>query len=222
MAVEAVESAAARKRRAGQILARLREEYPDSRCALDFASPLQLLAATVLAAQCTDARVNAVTPELFARYPTARHLAEAELADLEEVVHPTGFYRNKARALQGLGRALVAEHGGEVPDDMEALRALPGVGRKTANVVIGNAFHRNEGIVVDTHVTRLSRRLGLTAETHSETAEKIERDLMPLVPREDWTLVSHLLIDHGRAVCKAKKPECPRCVLQALCPSAEI
>lgn len=215
----APESAAARKKRAGQILALLREEYPDSRCALDFASPLQLLAATVLAAQCTDARVNAVTPQLFARYPTARHLAEAELPELEEVVHPTGFYRNKARALQGLGRALVAGHGGEVPDDMESLRALPGVGRKTANVVIGNAFHRNEGIVVDTHVLRLSRRLALTAETDPE---KIERDLMPLIPREDWTLVSHLLIDHGRAVCKAKKPECPRCVLQALCPSAEI
>lgn len=214
-----VEPAAARKQRAGQILALLREEYPDSRCALDFASPLQLLAATVLAAQCTDARVNAVTPQLFARYPTARHLAEADLPELEEVVHPTGFYRNKARALQGLGRALVAGHGGEVPDAMESLRALPGVGRKTANVVIGNAFHRNEGIVVDTHVLRLSRRLALTAETDPE---KIERDLMPLVPQQDWTLVSHLLIDHGRAVCKAKKPECPRCVLQALCPSAEI
>jgi endonuclease III len=213
------ESAAARRRRTGEIVARLRAEYPDSRCSLDFQSPLQLLVATVLAAQCTDERVNAVTPELFRRLPTARDLATAPLAEIEELVRSTGFYRNKARALQGLGQALVAEHGGEVPAAMDALRALPGVGRKTANVVLGNAFQRAEGIVVDTHVSRLSGRLGLTAES---AAEKIERDLMALVPQEDWTDISHLLIDHGRAVCKARKPECGRCVVNALCPSAEV
>jgi endonuclease III len=213
------ESAAARRRRTGEIVARLRTEYPDSRCSLDFQSPLQLLVATVLAAQCTDERVNAVTPELFRRLPTARDLATAPLAEIEELVRSTGFYRNKARALQGLGQALVAEHGGEVPAAMDALRALPGVGRKTANVVLGNAFQRAEGIVVDTHVHRLSGRLGLTTET---AAEKIERDLTALVPHEDWTDVSHLLIDHGRAVCKARKPECGRCVVNALCPSAEV
>jgi endonuclease III len=213
------ESAAARRRRTGEIVARLQAEYPDSRCSLDFTSPLQLLVATVLAAQCTDERVNAVTPELFRRLPTARHLAAAPLAEIEELVKSTGFYRNKAKALQGLGLALAAEHGGEVPADMAELRALPGVGRKTANVVLGNAFGRAEGIVVDTHVQRLSGRLGLTAESEPE---KIERDLMALVPAEHWTLVSHLLIDHGRAVCKARKPECGRCVVNALCPSAEV
>jgi endonuclease-3 len=213
------ESGKARKARTAEILARLRAEYPDSRCSLDFENPLQLVVATVLAAQCTDERVNAATPALFRRCPSARHYAEIPIAELEELVRTTGFYRNKARSVQNLGRTLVASHGGEVPATMDELKALPGVGRKTANVVLGNAFGKNEGVVVDTHVQRLSRRLGLTDETDPE---KIERDLIPLIPREDWTLWSHLLIDHGRKVCKARKPECPVCLLADLCPSAEI
>ena len=213
------ESGRARKARTAEILARLKRQYPDSRCSLDFQTPLQLLVATVLAAQCTDERVNAVTPALFRRYPAARDYAEASLPELEEMVRTTGFYRNKARALQGLGTALASGFGGEVPADMEKLRTLPGVGRKTANVVLGNAFGINEGVVVDTHVQRLSRRLGLTEETDPE---KIERYLIPLVPREDWTVWSHLLIDHGRAICKARKPECAACVVADLCPSAEV
>jgi endonuclease III len=213
------ESGKARKARTAEILARLRAEYPDSRCSLDFKSPLQLLVATVLAAQCTDERVNAATPALFRRCPTAKHYAEIPTEELEELVRTTGFFRNKARSVQNLGRTLVAVHGGEVPNTMDELNALPGVGRKTANVVLGNAFGKNEGVVVDTHVQRLSRRLGLTDETDPE---KIERDLIPLIPREDWTLWSHLLIDHGRKVCKARKPECPVCLVAHLCPSAEI
>ena len=213
------ESGRARRARTLEILERLRRTYPDSRCSLDFQTPLQLLVATVLAAQCTDQRVNQATPALFRRFPTARDLAAGDLAEIEELVRTTGFYRNKARALKTLGQALLAEHGGEVPDTMEALHALPGVGRKTANVVLGNAFGKNVGVVVDTHVQRLSRRLGLTEE---DDPEKIERDLMPLVSQEDWTLWSHLLIDLGRAVCKARKPECPRCPLADVCPSAEV
>jgi endonuclease III len=213
------ESGKARRGRAAEILARLRSEYPDSRCSLDFQNPLQLLVATVLAAQCTDERVNKATPALFRRCPDARAYAEIPLPELEELVRTTGFYRNKARALQNLGRALIADHGGEVPATMEELKALPGVGRKTANVVLGNAFKINAGIVVDTHVQRLSRRLGLTEQTDPE---KIERDLLPLVPQEEWTRWSHLLIDHGRKVCKARKPECPACIVAELCPSAEV
>lgn len=213
------ESGKARRARADEILSRLKREYPDSRCSLDFQNPLQLLVATVLAAQCTDERVNQATPALFRRCPTAREYAEIPSPELEELVRTTGFYRNKARAVQNLGRTLVTEHGGEVPSTMEELNALPGVGRKTANVVLGNAFGKNEGIVVDTHVQRLSRRLGLTGQTDPE---KIERDLLPLVPREDWTLWSHLLIDHGRKVCKARKPDCPVCRVADLCPSAEV
>jgi endonuclease-3 len=213
------ESGKARKTRTAEILARLRAEYPESRCSLDFESPLQLLVATVLAAQCTDERVNAATPALFRRCPTARHYAEIPIEELEELVRTTGFFRNKARSAQNLGRTLVAAHGGEVPATMDELKALPGVGRKTANVVLGNAFGKNEGVVVDTHVQRLSKRLGLTDETDPE---KIERDLIPLIPREDWTLWSHLLIDHGRKVCKARKPECPVCRVADLCPSAEV
>jgi endonuclease III len=213
------ESGKARRARTGEILARLKREYPHSRCSLDFASPLQLLVATVLAAQCTDERVNQATPALFRRCPTARDYAEIPIAELEELVRTTGFYRNKARALQNLGRVLLAGHGGVIPDTTEELNALPGVGRKTANVVLGNAFGKNEGIVVDTHVQRLSRRLGLTAETDPV---KIERDLVALVPRDDWTLWSHLLIDHGRKVCKARKPDCPACPVADLCPSAEV
>ena len=175
--------------------------------------------ATVLAAQCTDQKVNEVTPPLFRRYPTARDFAAADLAELEEMVRQTGFYRNKARALKNLGMTLVAEHGGEVPEAMEPLVALPGVGRKTANVVLGNAFGRNEGIAVDTHVQRLSRRLFLTDQ---EDPEKIERDLAELLPREEWTRFALLLQDHGRKICKARKPECAVCPVADLCPSAEI
>ena len=213
------ESKRARRERAAEILARLRREFPRTRIALDFQSPLQLLMATVLAAQCTDQKVNEVTPPLFQRYPTARDFAAADLAELEEMVRQTGFYRNKAKALKNLGMTLVAEHGGEVPDAMEPLVALPGVGRKTANVVLGNAFGRNEGIAVDTHVQRLSRRLFLTEE---EDPEKIERDLVDLLPREEWTRFALLLQDHGRKTCKARKPECAVCPVADLCPSAEI
>ncbi len=213
------ESAPARRRRTAELVARLKEEYPDSRCALHFENPLQLLVATILSAQCTDKRVNMVTPALFARCPTAADYAAIDSAELEELIRTTGFFRNKARSLKGLGQALEDEHGGKVPARMAALVKLPGVGRKTANVVLGNAFGRDEGIVVDTHVSRLSQRLALTAEN---TPEKIERDLTELVPRGDWTLWAHLLIDHGRRVCKARKPDCPNCVLADLCPSAEL
>jgi endonuclease-3 len=213
------ESKRAKKERAGEILARLRREYPESRCALDHASPLELLVATILSAQCTDQRVNQVTPALFERYPTARGYAEAALEELEELVKSTGFYRNKARALKALGIALVDRFNGAVPEAMEELVTLPGVGRKTANVVLGNCFGKNEGVVVDTHVHRLSRRLGLSAH---DDPEKIERDLMELVPREAWTLWGHLVIDHGRRVCAARKPNCAACVLAEICPSAEV
>jgi len=213
------ESGRARRARAAEILARLRLAYPDSRIALDFESPLQLLVATVLAAQSTDKKINEVTPALFRRYPSAADYAAADLAELEVMVHQTGFFRNKAKALKGLGTALVAEHGGEVPAELEALCSLPGVGRKTANVVLGNAFGKNEGFIVDTHVQRLSRRLGFTANTEPE---KIEQDLVGLIPREDWTLGANLLIHHGRQVCVARKPACPRCPVADLCPSAEV
>jgi endonuclease III len=213
------ESGKARKARAAEILDRLEAQYPGTRLALDFETPLQLLVATVLAAQCTDKKVNEVTPALFRRYPTARDYAEADLAELEEMVRQTGFYRNKARALKNLGMALITEHEGNVPAVMDALTGLPGVGRKTANVVLGNAFGLQEGIVVDTHVQRLSRRLGLTEETDPE---KIELDLLPLIPRERWTRFGHLMQDHGRAICKARKPECPICPVAELCPSAEV
>jgi len=213
------ESGRARRQRAAEILARLRQAYPEVRLALDFQSPLQLVMATVLAAQCTDERVNQVTPALFRRYPTARDYAAADILELEEMVRTTGFFRNKARALKNLGTALTAEHGGEVPASLELLVALPGVGRKTANVVLGNAFGLNEGVAVDTHVQRLSRRLFLTEETDPE---KIERDLMAVLPREEWTRFALLLQDHGRKICKARKPECAICPVADLCPSAEV
>jgi endonuclease-3 len=213
------ESGRARRQRAAEILARLRQTYPEVRLALDFQNPLQLVMATVLAAQCTDERVNQVTPALFRRYPTARDYAAADILELEEMVRTTGFFRNKARALKNLGTALAAEHGGQVPASLELLVALPGVGRKTANVVLGNAFGLNEGVAVDTHVQRLSRRLFLTEETDPE---KIERDLMAVLPREEWTRFALLLQDHGRKICKARKPECAICPVANLCPSAEV
>jgi len=206
-------------RRTKSVLQRLKAEYPNAKCALQHQDPLQLLVATILSAQCTDKRVNMVTPALFARYPSAADYAAAPLQELEEMVRSTGFYRNKAKSLQGLGRVLVEHHEGKVPQTMAQLVKLPGVGRKTANVVLGNAFGIDEGVVVDTHVGRLSRRLGLTEQ---QNPVKVERDLIDLVPRKSWTLWSHLLIDHGRAVCDARKPKCGDCVLAELCPSAEI
>jgi len=197
----------------------LAEAYPDAHCALDHDGPFQLLTATILSAQCTDKRVNMVTPALFARYPDAASLAIAEQEDVEEIIRSTGFFRNKAANLIAMAGALVDRHGGEVPAEMDALVALPGVGRKTANVVLGNSFDRNEGIVVDTHVSRLSQRLGLTRDTDPV---KIESSLVPLFPRERWTMLSHLLIEHGRQICDARKPRCADCQLLQLCPSAML
>lgn len=197
----------------------LPELYPDAHCELDFENPLELLVATVLSAQCTDKRVNMVTRELFRQCRTAGDYAAIPVAKLEGLVRPTGFFRNKAKNLKALGARLVAEHGGEVPPDPDKLAALPGVGRKTANVVLGNAFGIEAGVVVDTHVGRLARRLGLTAH---EDPVKVERDLAALFPREKWTLLSHWLISHGRARCKARKPDCAGCELAGMCPSAAL
>lgn len=205
--------------RMSEVLERLHQAYPEIRCSLDFDSPFQLLIATILAAQCTDERVNGVTPALFACYPTAATMAEAPLTQLEELVRTTGFYRNKAKNIQGASRALVERHGGEVPQSIEALAALPGAGRKTANVVLGNAFGMQEGIAVDTHAGRLSRRLGFTAQ---DDPVKVEQELLVLVPRGEWTDYTHLMIYHGRAVCSAKRPNCGVCLLADLCPSAGV
>jgi len=210
-------SAAPRLALATEIQRRLAEAYPDAHCELDHRNAFELAVATVLSAQCTDKRVNMVTPELFRRWPTPAALAEASLEEIEDVIRSTGFYRNKAKSIQGLARALMADHGGEVPAAMDALVVLPGIGRKTANVVLGNAFGLNEGIVVDTHVARLSARFGLTRETD---AVRIERALMPLFARETWAQLSHLLIWHGRRVCDARRPRCGDCLLNDLCPSA--
>jgi endonuclease-3 len=200
-----------------ETIARLKTAYPEARTALYWSNPLELLVATILSAQTTDVRVNAVTPNLFAKYPTAADYAGADPTELEEDIRPTGFFRNKAKSLRGMARALADDHGGEVPRTMDDLVALPGVGRKTANVVLGNAFGIDEGVVVDTHVRRLSNRLGFTTQNDPE---KIERDLMQTVPKRDWTVFSHLLILHGRSVCKARKPACVDCVVNDLCPSA--
>jgi endonuclease-3 len=204
-------------RHASEVGARLAALYPDAHCELDYTTPLQLLVATILSAQCTDKRVNMVTPALFERFPTARALADAPIEEIEELVKTTGFYRNKAKNVQGMARALVERHGGKVPTTMEELVVLPGVGRKTANVVLGNAFGINAGIVVDTHVARLGARFGLTRETDPV---KIEQALIPLFPREQWTLLSHWMIWHGRRVCDAKKPRCAECTLRDICPSS--
>jgi endonuclease-3 len=208
-----------RRARLRRIIARLEREFPAARCALDHDSPLELLVATILSAQCTDARVNVVTPSLFAKYRSAGAYAAADPRELEREIQSTGFFRNKTKAILGMAQALVERHGGRVPDTMDALVALPGVGRKTANVVLGNAFGKNEGVVVDTHVQRLSGLLGLTRE---RTPEKIERDLMALVPRAKWTVFSHLLILHGRKTCIARRPRCESCRLSELCPSSSV
>jgi endonuclease-3 len=202
-----------------EVFSRLKRAYPDARTELDYETPLQLAIATILSAQCTDRRVNMVTPLLFQTFPTAAALADAPPEKLEEIIKSTGFFRNKTKSLIGLGKALVERHNGEIPDSMEELVKLPGIGRKTANVILGNAFGKNEGIVVDTHVARLSNRLGLTRETDPI---KIEQDLMPLFPRKDWALLSHLLIFHGRRVCEARRPKCEICVLNDICPSSTV
>jgi endonuclease-3 len=204
---------------ASEVTARLKAEYPDARTELDWSNPLELLVATILSAQTTDVQVNRVTENLFSKYRTAEDYADSTPDELEEDIRPSGFYRNKARSLRGMASALVEEHGGEVPRTMSELVALPGVGRKTANVVLGNAFGTNEGIVVDTHVRRVSGRLGLT---ESQDPVKIEQDLMEVVPEEDRTIFSHLLILHGRRTCKARKPDCPNCILNDICPSADL
>jgi endonuclease-3 len=213
------ESPVARKARTTKIIARLAREFPDAQCALDHETPLQLLVATILSAQCTDVRVNLTTPALFAKYRSASALAAANPAALEAEIRSTGFYRNKAKSLLGMAAALVERHSGNVPETMDALVQLPGVGRKTANVVLGNAFAKNEGVVVDTHVQRISELLRLTRQT---TPEKIERDLMALVPRPKWTLFSHYLILHGRKTCVARRPKCESCRIHDLCPSSRV
>lgn len=205
------------KERIGEIVAILRKNYPESRTALRHDNPLQILVATVLSAQCTDARVNMVTPSLFGKYPTAAHFARAKKAILEKEIRSTGFFRNKARNIIGAAKKIAAEYGGRVPDTMEELVSLPGVARKTANIVLSSAYGKAEGIAVDTHVRRLSQRLGLSAE---EDPVKIERDLMAIVPKRDWLDFNYLLVNHGRAICQAKKPRCPDCPLKRLCSSA--
>lgn len=207
------------RKRAPEIYDRLLEEYPDAHCALDFTTPFQLLTATILSAQCTDKRVNMVTPALFARYPSPHDLAAAEPEELEEMIRSTGFFRSKTKSLLGMATAISEQHGGQVPQTMDELVKLPGVGRKTANVVLGNAFDKNEGVVVDTHVGRLSQRLGLTKNTDPV---KIERDLVKMYPRDQWTMLSHLLVFHGRQICIARRPRCEKCVVSNLCPSSRV
>ena len=213
------ESKKARTERAAEIYDLLEAEYPDAHCELTFADPFQLAVATILSAQTTDVRVNMVTPGLFRRYPDAVALAAARQEDVEEIVRTTGFFRNKARNIIGFARGLMADHGGVVPRTIAELSALPGVGRKTANVVLGNAFGINEGVVVDTHIRRLSTLMGFTKE---KTPEKIEQDLMKIFPPDRWTMLAHLLIWHGRRVCDARKPRCEACVVSHLCPSSRV
>ncbi len=206
------------RERVRQLVQKLPEVYPGARCELDFHTPLQLLVATILSAQCTDKRVNLVTPALFAKYRKAADYANAPQSELENAIRSTGFFRNKAKSIRAAAAAMVAKHKGRVPETMAELCALPGVGRKTANVVLGNAFGKEEGIVVDTHVIRLSQRLRLTRQTD---AEKIERDLMKLIPRGHWTDWSHWLIWHGRRRCFARRPDCAQCEILDLCPSGK-
>lgn len=215
------ESLADRKKRARTIVSRLRRQYPDADCALLHDSALKLLISTILSAQSTDETVNKVTPALFRAFPTAQALASAPREKIEEIIRPTGFFRQKAKSVQGTCEKLVNEFGGEVPDTLEGLITLPGVARKTANVVLGTWFGKNEGVVVDTHVGRLATRMALTWRSKdAKDAVKIERDLMEVIPRDDWTWLAHALIWHGRRVCTARKPDCEHCVVAAYCPSA--
>ena len=215
------ESAESRHARAAQIVGELHKLYSEADCALGHESALQLLVATILSAQCTDDRVNKVTPALFARYKTAADFANAKPAELEKLIQSTGFFRNKTKNIIGAGRVIGEKFGGHVPSNMDDLLEIPGVARKTANVVLGTWFKKNEGVVVDTHIGRLSHRLKLSWRSRDDKdAVRIERDLMELIPREDWTFVGHALIWHGRRVCSARKPDCDRCTLADLCPSA--
>ncbi|RIK44002.1 MAG: endonuclease III [Chloroflexi bacterium] len=212
-------AAAPASERIGAIIEQLQQAYPNATCALDHTNAFELLVATILSAQCTDERVNKVTPALFARFPTPFAMAEADITELEELIRSTGFFRNKAKNIQGASQRIVAEYGGEVPGNMADLLTLPGVARKTANVVLGTAYGIADGVVVDTHVKRLSNRLALTQH---DDPEKIEKDLMALVPREHWVEFAHMLILHGRQVCDARKPRCSVCTLSQLCPSAQL
>jgi endonuclease-3 len=205
------------KERIGEIITILRKAYPRSRTALHFETPFQIMVATILAAQCTDEKVNQITPALFQKYRTPADFASADQGELEKEVRPTGFFRNKARSIIGASKKIVEDFGGEVPDNMEDLVTLPGVARKTANIVLSSGFKKAEGIAVDTHVRRLSERLGLSKQ---KDPEKIERDLMALVPRKDWLDFNYMLVNHGRKICQARKPLCPQCELKHLCPSA--
>lgn len=210
----------ARQARVDAILPILKATYPEAKCSLDFKTPLQLLVATILSAQCTDERVNIVTRTLFRKYASAKEFAAAPREELERDIQSTGFYRNKAKSIQSMAQALLDHHGGEVPRTMEELTQLAGVGRKTANVVLGNAFDTNVGVTVDTHVTRLANRLDLT--DHATDAVKIEHDLIRIVPQKDWALWSHLLIHHGRAICMARNPQCELCPLADHCPAGQL
>jgi len=203
--------------RIGEIITLLRQSYPRSRTALRFESPLQILVATILSAQCTDEKVNQITPSLFRKYPTPSDFASADPKVLEQEIRPTGFFRNKTKSIIGASKKIVEDFGGKVPDSMEDLISLPGVARKTANIVLSSSFQRAEGIAVDTHVRRLSQRLGLSKE---QNPDKIERDLMKIVPKEDWLDFNYMLVNHGRAVCPSRKPRCPECQLKRFCPSA--
>ena len=205
--------------RVRDIIRLLRRHYPQARTALDYRTPFEILVATILAAQCTDERVNKVTPGLFRKYPSPAYFARADRAGLEQDIRSTGFFRNKAKAIVGASRMIVEEFGGTVPDSMEKLVTLPGVARKTANIVLSAGYGKAEGIAVDTHARRLSQRLGLSRETDPA---KIERDLMAIIPRKDWLDLNYMLVDHGRAICQARKPKCPECLLRKICPSATV
>lgn len=211
------ETLAEKKSRLKKIITRLKRAYPEAKCSLTHKNPYQLMVATILSAQCTDERVNLVTPKLFAHYPTPKKMAEARLVDIEELIRSTGFFRNKAKSLSGNARMLLVNHGGKMPRTLAELVKLPGVGRKTASVVLGAGFGLAEGVVVDTHVSRICRLLNLS---QGKSPEKIERDLIEALPRKDWIIWTHLIIDHGRAVCVARRPDCPACPLKKLCPSA--
>jgi len=216
---QARETAEELKKRTRDIIRKLKRTYPDAKCSLNHNTPFELLIATILSAQCTDERVNLVTADLFRKYRQPEDYLKASPRELEKDIQSTGFFRNKTKSIQGTAKVLTEQYGGEVPHTMDQLLELPGVARKTANVVLGNAFHIASGVVVDTHVTRLSHRLDLTQE---KTAEKIEQALIPIVPKKDWVIFSHLLIYHGRNTCKARNPNCAECVIEKLCPSSYL